>query len=191
MRGVSVPDGRILSAVAGFSTATLRTVARREKTKENQSSPLSKASPLIRREAKLEDGLSEVPPPGALLFSDRCGFPKVYRASLECFRIVHRRCLLDVRPQSKPPSLIACEAYRAARLCARLHVRAAGAVRKRPPAHKAVMRMSSVELTCIAHEASIRRHPIPLRFLLAPHVLDSDQHQLHRRSQLTAGTAIA
>jgi hypothetical protein len=81
---------------------------------------------------------------------------------LACFGIVRRRCnCLHVRSLSKPPPLIELEAQRAARSRACLFVCADDALQKRASAYKALIRMVSVVLTCIAGKPPMREHPIP------------------------------
>jgi hypothetical protein len=78
------------------------------------------------------------------------------------FGIARRRCnWLQVRPLSKPPSLIQRRAQRAARSRPCLFVRASDALHKRASAYKALIRMGSVVLTCIVGEPSMREHPFP------------------------------
>jgi hypothetical protein len=77
MHGVSVPDGRILTALAGFSTAHSSRHSALQKNQRESKLASVEGSPLIRREAKLEDGLSEVSSSGSLaLFLSFCGFRK-------------------------------------------------------------------------------------------------------------------
>jgi hypothetical protein len=81
---------------------------------------------------------------------------------LACFGIVRRRCnCLHVRSLSKPPPLIELEAQRAAHSRACFFVCADDALQKRASAYKALIRMVSVVLTCIAGKPPMREHPIP------------------------------